>query len=889
MTDYTANKHTAIIDEGAIKLKSLLFIALLLLAFQILVSFPIAVWLNNQFDLISELHDSLAVFALSFLVVSIGLFLIAAGLPKKVCKYLLPMIILVSILVYVQQYILVWDYGVLDGRRIDFSNNKFQGWIDLGIWIFGAVVYIFLREKILKHSLTILLFTAIMTIVGTVTTVVSHDFSQDSSTASLSEIHKFTYSDNHNVLLFLLDGFQSDLFWELIDQNPEFTRELSGFTFYSNTSAVFAKTYPTIPLLLTGKSYQKQEPFQTFLDDVYQDSILTDLVSEGWDVGLYPYVKGTIPLDNSIMSNYLSYTPWPEKVDDYLQTLDLTLFRSVPHVFKNSVYNNGDFIIKNLTGNFLHSFDHLFIDSSQIEPLNSQPHQGLNFRENLSQMGKATSPKPSFRFYHLFMPHEPFLLDQNLEFGRTGNDFSSYQEYAFASLKLMISYLSKLKALGIYDNTSIIITADHGSGEYSTKTYNSDQRIYQPSIKNGKAMASGKPLLLIKNGNSDEPLNVSSKPVSLLDVAPTIAHFANIEIKNVKGRTIDSIGENEQRVRTYFHYTFSGWDSRYLNDFDVYRIDGDVYDDDSWTKTGKLTANSSFQNNLYYELGSTIRFGSDIKIDSDYQNAFLLRDDYEITTSHVSSADGQLELSIDLDTPLNPNEMYVLEIDLQSTVKDMEVELEVTETSLHSFSISKNHNELVFLNPKRMSIDDQFHFRLNRKDETLSKEQFLLSKIKLSKANLSSLNNTSELSFADNLDGYFIQGTWAEEPWGRWTAKKESTLYFLASDDFCKNTHLLLDVNAFFADVDPDSLKVHMNGKDLNFIRAEYLEKSKRYHFDCSGFENAAVGVNVLAISTDKVRIPLVIGKSNDPRPLGVGLIGLRFEEKEAFKPTQLN
>ena len=91
----------------------------------------------------------------------------------------------------------------------------------------------------------------------------------------------------------------------------------------------------------------------------------------------------------------------------------------------------------------------------------------------------------------------------------------AYQEYAIASLKLMITYLKELKNLGIYDNSSIIISADHGSGEYTDKVYNSSEGRYLPALKNGKVMASGKPLLLVKNYLENHPLKISSKPVSL--------------------------------------------------------------------------------------------------------------------------------------------------------------------------------------------------------------------------------------------------------------------------------------------------------------------------------------------------------------------------------------
>jgi len=881
-TSITNNKPEPY-ERKIVKERLLFFIAMLLVAFQILISLPIAIWLHNQFNFSAAIGDSIGVIGLLFFVVSALLFLVAVSVPGKIRNYLFPIFVLGSALIYFQHYILVWDYGFLDGRQIDFSINKYLGLIDLSLWLFGAIIYVALRKQIVKQSKIILSFTALVTVVATITTVMSYDFNKENSPASLNEVNKFTFSESKNIFLFLLDGFQSDLFWEMIDQDPQLRREFTGFTFYANTSAVFAKTYPTIPLLLTGKKYQKQQAFQEFLKGVYQDSILTDLLSEGWDVGLYPYVKGTVALDDSIMSNYMAHTQWPEKVDNYLQALDLSLFRTVPHSIKSYIYNSGDFRIKENLADFLHDFDHLFTKKNSVKLPNLQPHQGLNFRENLRALGTNNSVKPTFRFYHLFMPHEPFLLNRDLEFSHIGNDFAAYQDYAFASLKLMISYLKNLKSLGVYNNSSIIIAADHGGGEYTTKKYISSESRYFPSLKNGKAMASGKPLLLVKNYLDDSPFKISSKPVSLLDVAPTVANFAGIDSRNIEGKFIDEIAEGQQRKREYYHYVFSGRDSKFLNDFDVYEIDGDVYDESAWVKTGKLTAQQTIENEENYVLGTTVGFGSDIKTDADYQNAFLQENDYEYTSSHVASADGQILLSLSLDSLLNPNEIYLLEIDLASTGKALNVALEINQKILYSVSVHKNHKQFIFLEPKELKLKEKLNLRVYDLDHTVSSDKLLISKLKLQMANLSELSNNSVIYFSDNLDRYYMKGVWARESWGRWTSNTESSLNFFASEGFCQNTYLILDIKSFFTGVSPDSFEVFLNDRKLESVKVENTKDRKRYYFDCSGFDKIRAPVNTLTFNTDKVLVPLIIGRSDDPRSLGVGLISLKFVDRDAI------
>lgn len=861
------------------------FTSMFLVAFQIFIALPIAVWLHNQFNFSAAFSDSITVFGLLLIAITCILLLLALITPRNIQKHLFPVFVFTSLLLYLQQYLLIWDYGILDGRSIDFSVNKYLGLIDTGLWLIGAAILIALRKKISHHTKTILSFSILLTGIAAITTVISHDFSDKVATGSVNEAEKFTYSKDKNILLFLLDGFQSDLFWEMINQDSNIKSELTGFTYYSNTSGVFAKTYPTIPLLLTGKRYQKQQSFQDFLTLTYQDSILAELKSDGWNVGLYPHVKSTIILDETIMSNYHEHSQWPEKIDNYLQALDLSLFQSVPHSLKHHIYNEGDFVTRRYLSDFAHRFDDLFPSRTLVKLPHSQPHQGLSFRENLRTSGTDSSPKPTYRFYHLFMPHKPFLLNRDLEFSGYGDDFSAYQDYAYASIKLMISYLKELKKLGVYDSSSIIIAADHGAGEYTNKKYLPGERRYVPVLKNGEAIASGKPLLVVKNYLEDGPLKVSSKPVSLLDVAPTIANFAGIKPKKMEGEFIDDIAEDQQRDRTYFHYNFSGWDSKFLNDFDVYKIEGDVYDENAWTLTGKLSAQQKMKNRKTYVLGGTIRFGSDIKTDADYMNAFLSEAEYEHRFSSVVAVDGQIHVSFSLNSPVRGNEFLLLETELSSTNETLNVELELNNKSLDSFEVDKKQVQINFFSSKDFALENKVNLRLYVSDHTGKDGKLMFSKLKLQKASMSELTNDSIIHFSENLDKFFIKGMWYGESWGRWTKNVESSMRFYTSEGFCKDRYMLISINRFYSGVNPESFEVFLNDSKLDLVKTDKNHGGKEYYFDCSSYDSLHTGVASLKFRTDGVGIPMLRGTNDDSRSLGVGLISLKLIEKEA-KPT---
>ena len=68
-----------------------------------------------------------------FLVAAFGL--IGAFLTESAFRRYLILLAAISVLLWVQGNILVWDYGLLDGRRIDWTQSTWRGWVDLGIWL----------------------------------------------------------------------------------------------------------------------------------------------------------------------------------------------------------------------------------------------------------------------------------------------------------------------------------------------------------------------------------------------------------------------------------------------------------------------------------------------------------------------------------------------------------------------------------------------------------------------------------------------------------------------------------------------------------------------------------------------------------------------------------
>lgn len=121
-----------------------------------------------------------------------------------------------------------------------------------------------------------------------------------------------------------------------------------------------------------------------------------------------------------------------------------------------------------------------------------------------------------FLFLHYFDPHERYEPPPAFALRFADNLYAGEIAYVDQCIGLVIR---KLKDMGIYDSTLIIITGDHGEmlGEHGEQTHG--YFVYQSAIK--------VPLILKLPGQK-EPRRVQEL-VGLIDVLPTVCRLAGVE------------------------------------------------------------------------------------------------------------------------------------------------------------------------------------------------------------------------------------------------------------------------------------------------------------------------------------------------------------------------
>jgi len=204
------------------------------------------------------------------------------------------------------------------------------------------------------------------------------------------------------------------------------------------------------------------------------------------------------------------------------------------------------------------------------------------------------------------------MLDESLSQRRLPSSADGYRRHSRAALAVLERFLSVLESRSVLDNSLVVVVSDHGGGEYLESIEAPGMAVTDGSSADipGRHWASGLPLVLIKPPGSNEALHVSDAPVSLADLASTIAGRLQLDAQ-FPGRDMFSIDESEQRQRRYRFYAFDGWSGEYLPEMIEYVVSGHAWLPGSWELSGRRLApadSATSRWNRFYGPGERLTF-----------------------------------------------------------------------------------------------------------------------------------------------------------------------------------------------------------------------------------------------------------------------------------------
>ena len=377
-------------------------------------------------------------------------------------------------------------------------------------------------------------------------------------------------SKDKNVVVFIVDRLDSMWTDDLIEVYPELNEKLDGFTFYQNYMSQYTNTFPSVPCMLTDYEFDGSE-WNDYLKNAWahSDNALTRMKENGYTVNLI--LDGATTFTNleqfSAYADNLNKVGFVEFNNKQIvrSMLDLSLLKIRPFFIDGSRFAEK---FLEMTSNYVNS------DLDEFAPYNVSPSSDMQFYHYMKDTPlKADNSKKNFSFIHLNGAHdsnEDVMTLAPHDASATTRD-PDVQMTARGELEIIIQFMDKLKEEGVYDNTAIILVADHGM-----KPFELD---FQDELENPNVAA-----LLIKPAGAERgPLKFNRDSQLTSDFfQASLLEYAGIDHSDF-GPTFNEIVDNGVENDRYFEtFRFHSFGNEEL--LHRYKVVGDARDFDNWTE-----------------------------------------------------------------------------------------------------------------------------------------------------------------------------------------------------------------------------------------------------------------------------------------------------------------
>jgi len=408
------------------------------------------------------------------LPVLVGYFLSGNHFLKIVSaiSYLISMLI---VSVFVLSVFAPAQFGLLDGTELNrqFSNEQhiYDALRFSGCVLAAVLLSIFFKNQFRRIGNLMVVFAIVYVAIfavkaGTVASgkikqlpdIISHCPGKHGVSTFQIHLQRLSSWDflgkDKNIIFILLDSFQGSILEAFIKKNDAIIDDFQGFTAYTKAISPFPSTSFSFPVILSGKFYN--DTFNDFCDvwmAAHKDSFILDAEHSGFDVKTVPYSSSdTMHFGNAkqyILDNNDSITIdmlYGALKDASARILPISAAQLILRTFPTMADPHGNIYNKRKSDYFLKSL----IDNIQI----------------------GESSKALFAM-HSYVTHPPILWNSS---GRERRNIVAVNsKYALDELKYILGQLAglwdRLKRLGVYDKSLIIIAGDHGTFGYFKQIY----------------------------------------------------------------------------------------------------------------------------------------------------------------------------------------------------------------------------------------------------------------------------------------------------------------------------------------------------------------------------------------------------------------------------------
>ena len=546
---------------------------LLVSAFAFMIAFyaPLEVYMNNKTEFwydYAMIRPELLKMTFSIIKKGVLIYLFAYLLHKKFYDELLVLGLVFFVCTYVQGNFLAAHMPPMDGETVvwaDYAADMTQSWI---LWFIGITVTVllsrFLKRKFYLFTDFVCVAVSVMLGVSLISINVRNEGTKNKPEGMVVTMDGlYEFSTDQNFIIFVLDAMDAQYVKACLEEHPEYAENLDGFTFFPDTLAAYPFTLTSIPFILSGSWFEAQKPRTEFQTESLDNSpLLANLEEAGYT--LYAHDDGSLTYESKNAERFKNIRVVPKEISDtgVLQDLlyRMTWYKYAPFFVKEQFeVNVDDFAATerfDLNGEMINMTEHKGCDD-----LIYHWKDKCNYSAIKDKKTYTLTDEKVFHFYHIEGAHKPFNLNENVE--TISTDDGNYKMKVAAAMKIASAYVTKLKELGIYDNTTILIMGDHG--------YNVN--------KPGKTEGYGRQnvMLMVKGFNEHHDFNISGAPISYDDLQTAYERLMN----GSSSEDAFDAKEGDQRERRFLFHRFA-----HMENLEEFILRGTADDDSALEPTG---------------------------------------------------------------------------------------------------------------------------------------------------------------------------------------------------------------------------------------------------------------------------------------------------------------
>ena len=428
--------------------------------FMLIIYAPLELLFTNEADFWftgGQIFPTLLAVFLAWLVCMSAVLLLLRQKAGKLFAVVFALVTGLTLAAYIQANFLAGNIPALDGTVVDWSAYPAERVKSAAVWLLCpaaavAAMRVIGKDKFEKYTaygaaaLTFILAVTLVTLNFT-----AEKMEKENTLVACND-ELGDYSSEKNLIILLLDATNGADVQTLIESG-----DFSGyedFTFYRDAMSCYPYTRCSVAQILTGEKYLAQGSFFDYSNAAFNASpMLSKAEADGFRVGLYfgdNYYLSPDTFAHPTVNLHAGKSAFSSKSMELGILRRMMLLKPAPWDLKRGCYNLTDALSAArlpVSGTDAQLYD--YSNGAFFDVLKS------------GAAAEGTFTEPCLKFIHLEGSHTPFLYDRNMQ-RHTEDDQTSYDEQLRGVLMMTGLYLDELKQAGVYDNSAIVILADHG-------------------------------------------------------------------------------------------------------------------------------------------------------------------------------------------------------------------------------------------------------------------------------------------------------------------------------------------------------------------------------------------------------------------------------------------